>query len=143
MNQPQQIQINLDDKEAEGIYSNLAFCHLSPSEFILDFAHDVDHLGHVGHVGHVQGKRSALAPFGSDLLCKLLEALGAPAAARTLAKRLPSPDVVPVTKTTWPSSLQALLGIWNSCSDTRSPGSPSLTARNGSESNAERHAPRL
>jgi len=38
MNQPQQIQINLDDKEAEGIYSNLAFCHLSPSEFILDFA---------------------------------------------------------------------------------------------------------
>lgn len=38
MNQPQQIQINLDDKEAEGIYSNLAFCHLSPSEFIIDFA---------------------------------------------------------------------------------------------------------
>lgn len=38
MNQPQQIQINLDDKEAEGIYSNLAFCHLSPSEFVLDFA---------------------------------------------------------------------------------------------------------
>jgi hypothetical protein len=38
MNQPQQIQINLDDKEAEGVYSNLAFCHLSPSEFVVDFA---------------------------------------------------------------------------------------------------------
>jgi hypothetical protein len=33
-----QIKIDLDPSEAEGIYSNLAFLHLSPSEFILDFA---------------------------------------------------------------------------------------------------------
>lgn len=34
----QQIQIDIDAKDAEGIYSNLAFLHQSPSEFILDFA---------------------------------------------------------------------------------------------------------
>jgi hypothetical protein len=42
MDQPKpmqaQIKIDIDAKEAEGIYSNLAFLHLSPSEFILDFA---------------------------------------------------------------------------------------------------------
>ena len=35
---PTQIKIDLEPSEAEGIYSNLAFLHLSPSEFILDFA---------------------------------------------------------------------------------------------------------
>lgn len=42
MNQPNpvqaQIKVDLDAKDAEGVYSNLAFLHLSPSEFILDFA---------------------------------------------------------------------------------------------------------
>lgn len=42
MNQPQgvptQIKVDIDGKDAEGVYSNLAFLHLSPSEFILDFA---------------------------------------------------------------------------------------------------------
>lgn len=35
---PQQIQIDIDPKDAEGIYANVAFLHQSPSEFILDFA---------------------------------------------------------------------------------------------------------
>ncbi len=39
MTQPgPQIKVDIDPKEVEGTYSNLAFCHLSPSEFILDFA---------------------------------------------------------------------------------------------------------
>jgi len=36
-NQPQQINIELSDKEAEGIYSNLAIITHSPAEFIIDF----------------------------------------------------------------------------------------------------------
>ena len=36
--QPQQIKIELGDKESEGIYSNLALIAHSPSEFIIDFA---------------------------------------------------------------------------------------------------------
>jgi hypothetical protein len=32
------IQVDLGEKEAEGIYSNLAFISHSPSEFIIDFA---------------------------------------------------------------------------------------------------------
>ena len=35
---PKQIKVDIDAKDVEGIYSNLAFLHLSPSEFILDFA---------------------------------------------------------------------------------------------------------
>ena len=42
MNQPiaptAQIKVDIDPKDIEGVYSNLAFLHLSPSEFILDFA---------------------------------------------------------------------------------------------------------
>ncbi len=42
MNQNQgpgtQIKVDIDPSDADGIYSNLAFLHLSPSEFILDFA---------------------------------------------------------------------------------------------------------
>ena len=34
---PQQLQIELGEKEAEGIYSNLAIITHSPAEFILDF----------------------------------------------------------------------------------------------------------
>lgn len=39
MNNPQEQQINieLDEKTAEGIYSNLAIINHSPSEFVLDF----------------------------------------------------------------------------------------------------------
>jgi hypothetical protein len=33
-----QIKVDIDPADADGIYSNLAFLHLSPSEFILDFA---------------------------------------------------------------------------------------------------------
>jgi hypothetical protein len=36
--QPGQIQVDIDAKDADGTYSNLAFLHLSASEFILDFA---------------------------------------------------------------------------------------------------------
>ncbi len=35
---PAQIQIDIDAKDAEGTYSNVAFLHQSPSEFVLDFA---------------------------------------------------------------------------------------------------------
>lgn len=35
--QDQQINIELDEKTAEGIYSNLAIINHSPSEFVLDF----------------------------------------------------------------------------------------------------------
>ena len=35
---PTRISVDLPEKEAEGIYSNLAFISHSPSEFILDFA---------------------------------------------------------------------------------------------------------
>lgn len=35
--QPQQINIEIGEKEAEGIYSNLAIISHSPAEFILDF----------------------------------------------------------------------------------------------------------
>lgn len=35
---PQQINVQLDEKVAEGIYSNLALIAHSPAEFFLDFA---------------------------------------------------------------------------------------------------------
>ena len=39
MNKPtSQIKVDIDPQVVEGTYSNLAFCHLSASEFILDFA---------------------------------------------------------------------------------------------------------
>ena len=37
-NQPGQIQVELGEREAEGIYSNVVFIAHSPSEVILDFA---------------------------------------------------------------------------------------------------------
>jgi len=37
-NAPQQLNVEIGEKEAEGIYSNLAFIAHSPSEFIIDFA---------------------------------------------------------------------------------------------------------
>ncbi len=36
-NTPQQINIELGEKEAEGIYSNLAIITHSPAEFVIDF----------------------------------------------------------------------------------------------------------
>jgi hypothetical protein len=36
--QPQQIQVQLDPKVGEGIYSNLALLSHSPAEFFIDFA---------------------------------------------------------------------------------------------------------
>jgi hypothetical protein len=36
-NQPQQINIQIGEKEAEGIYANLAIISHSPAEFIFDF----------------------------------------------------------------------------------------------------------
>lgn len=36
-NQPQEITIELGEKEAEGIYSNLAIISHSPAEFVFDF----------------------------------------------------------------------------------------------------------
>ena len=35
---PQQINIELGDKEADGTYANLAMIHTSPTEMIIDFA---------------------------------------------------------------------------------------------------------
>ena len=35
--QPQQISIELGEREAEGIYSNLAIISHSPAEFVVDF----------------------------------------------------------------------------------------------------------
>ncbi|MCD6379139.1 DUF3467 domain-containing protein [bacterium] len=35
---PQQIPIQLDEKEAEGVYSNFVLTSFTPSEFVLDFA---------------------------------------------------------------------------------------------------------
>lgn len=35
--QPQQINIEIGEKEAEGIYANLAIISHSPAEFVLDF----------------------------------------------------------------------------------------------------------
>lgn len=35
---PQQIQVELPEKESEGIYSNLVLITHSPSEFVVDFA---------------------------------------------------------------------------------------------------------
>jgi hypothetical protein len=35
---PQQIPIQLDEKEAEGIYSNFVLTSYTPAEFVLDFA---------------------------------------------------------------------------------------------------------
>ena len=35
---PQQLNVELGEKESEGIYSNLALISHSPSEFIVDFA---------------------------------------------------------------------------------------------------------
>lgn len=39
-NQPQQRQLNVElpEKESEGIYSNMALMMISPQEFIIDFA---------------------------------------------------------------------------------------------------------
>ena len=37
-NQNQQINVELGEKEAEGIYSNLALITHSPAEFVLDFS---------------------------------------------------------------------------------------------------------
>ena len=36
-NQPQQINLELGEKEAEGIYSNFVLISHSPAEFVLDF----------------------------------------------------------------------------------------------------------
>ncbi|MCP4726098.1 MAG: DUF3467 domain-containing protein [bacterium] len=37
MKKPQQINIELGEKESEGIYSNLALISHSPAEFVIDF----------------------------------------------------------------------------------------------------------
>jgi len=37
MNPPNQINVELGEKEAEGIYSNLALISHSPAEFVVDF----------------------------------------------------------------------------------------------------------
>jgi hypothetical protein len=42
---PQQINVQLDEKVAEGVYSNLALIAHSPAEFFLDFARMVPGTG--------------------------------------------------------------------------------------------------
>lgn len=66
--QGQQIKVDIDPKEVEGTYSNLAFCHLSPSEFILDFARLMP--------GPLQAKvhaRIILTPQAAKAVHRLLE----------------------------------------------------------------------
>jgi hypothetical protein len=72
MNQNQaagtQIKVDIDPADADGIYSNLAFLHLSPSEFILDFARIMP--------GPPRAKvlsRVILTPQAAKAVCRLLE----------------------------------------------------------------------
>ncbi len=63
-----QLQVDIDPAKADGSYSNLAFLHLSASEFILDFARMMP--------GVPRAKvhdRIILTPQGAKGLLRLLE----------------------------------------------------------------------
>ena len=65
--QPQQINIELGEKEAEGIYSNLAIISHSPAEFIIDFTRILP--------GAPKGKvhaRIIMTPQHTKYLCQAL-----------------------------------------------------------------------
>ena len=68
-NPPQRITVDLGEKEAEGIYANLALITHSPAEFILDFARMVP--------GVPKAKvhaRVILTPQSAKALARLLDA---------------------------------------------------------------------
>lgn len=48
--QHQQISIELGEKEAEGIYSNLAIISHSPAEFVVDFTRILPNLPKAGYM---------------------------------------------------------------------------------------------
>jgi hypothetical protein len=67
MGQPQQINIELGEKEAEGIYSNFVVISHSPAEFVLDFTRMLP--------GVPKAKvysRIIMAPQHAKSLCKAL-----------------------------------------------------------------------
>lgn len=64
-----QLQVDIDPDKADGTYSNLAFLHLSPSEFILDFARVMPGIPRA----RVQS-RVILTPQGAKGLLRLLDA---------------------------------------------------------------------
>lgn len=67
--QPQgkQLNIELNDEEADGVYSNLAIISFSPSEFILDFARRVP-----GPDKAKVHSRVLMSPLSAKLLLKTL-----------------------------------------------------------------------
>jgi len=67
-NQPRQLQIELPEEVAEGIYANLAVITHSTSEFVLDFARIVPGL----QKAKVQG-RIIMTPVNTKLLMKTLQ----------------------------------------------------------------------
>ena len=60
--QQEQINIELDEKTAEGIYSNLAIINHSSSEFVLDFIGENIHRFEVAH-GEIKDTEQAPIPL--------------------------------------------------------------------------------
>lgn len=68
--QPQgkQLNIELDEEEADGVYSNFTIISFSPSEFIIDFARRVP-----GPDKAKVHSRVLMSPLGAKLLLKTLK----------------------------------------------------------------------
>jgi hypothetical protein len=65
---PQQISVELGDKEAEGIYANLAMIVHSPTEIIIDFARVMPRMPKTKVLSRI-----IMTPMHSKLLLKALE----------------------------------------------------------------------
>lgn len=68
MQQPQQIQLDLDENMGQGVYSNLVMITHSPSEIILDFARMMPGLPKAKIVSRI-----IMTPPHAKLLLKALE----------------------------------------------------------------------
>ncbi len=66
--QPQQISIELGDKEAEGIYANLAMIVHSPTEIVIDFARVMPRMPKTKVLSRI-----IMTPMHAKLLWKALE----------------------------------------------------------------------
>lgn len=66
--QPQQINIELSEKEAEGIYANLAMIIHSPTEIIIDFARIMPRMPKSKVLSRI-----IMTPMHAKLLLKTLE----------------------------------------------------------------------
>ena len=66
--QPQQINIELNEKEAEGIYANLAMIIHSPTEIIIDFARVMPRMPKAKVLSRI-----IMTPMHAKLLLKSLE----------------------------------------------------------------------